>query len=90
MKKIILASLLLSLIPATAHAGACETKVCIQVVTDPSTNQIVITAVQNKPGATAKPKPRPTVKRVYVPKPATPKPVVTKKYTPRPYVSKNR
>lgn len=83
MKRIIIASLLLALIPVSAHAGACETKVCIQVVTDPATNQIVITAMQNKPGATTRPKPRPAVKRVY-----TPRPVATKKNTPRPYVSK--
>ena len=83
MKRLVITSLLFALIPAIAHAGACETKVCIQVVTDPATNQIVITAMQNKPGATIKPKPRPAVKRVY-----TPRPVVTKKYIPRPYVSK--
>lgn len=88
MKKILITALVFSVIPTAAYAGACETKVCIQVVTDPTTNQIVITAMQNRPGATAKPKPRPTVKRKYSPRPASPKPVATKKYTPRPYVSK--
>ena len=88
MKRIVITSLLLALFPTVTHAAACDTKVCIQVVTDPATNQIVITAVQNKPGATTKPKPRPTIKRVYTPRPSTPKPVVTKKYTPKPYVSK--
>jgi hypothetical protein len=92
MKRRLIFSLLLAPIsvafPVAAHAGACETKVCIQVVTDPATSQIVITAMQNKPGATAKPRPRSTAKRVYTPRAATPKPVTTKKYTPHPYVSK--
>ena len=78
----------LVLIPSVASAAPCEVKVCVQVVTDPTTNQIVITAVQNKPGATAKPKPK--VTRTYKPRPSTPKattpkPKATKKYTPRPY-----
>ena len=51
----------ISLITASAAwAAPCELKVCVQVVTDPATNQIVITAVQNKPGSTAKPKPKGT------------------------------
>ena len=73
----------LVLIPSVASAAPCEVKVCVQVVTDPTTNQIVITAVQNKPGATAKPKPK--VTRTYKPRPYTPKPKAIKKYTPRPY-----
>jgi len=85
----------ISLITASAAwAAPCELKVCVQVVTDPATNQIVITAVQNKPGSTAKPKPKATrvarkyTPRPYTPKPVAPKPVATKKYTPRPKVSK--
>ena len=74
MKKILV--VLFVLIPSAAVAAPCETKVCVQVVTDPSTNQIVITAVQNKPGSTAKP--RPKVTRKYTPRPYTPKPVVKK------------
>ena len=65
---------MLVLIPGVATAAPCEVKVCVQVVTDPTTNQIVITAVQNKPGATSKPKPKPRVTRKYTPKPYTPKP----------------
>lgn len=84
MKRLLI--LVLILIPTTAVAAPCETKVCVQVVTDPSTNQIVITAVQNKPGATAKPKPKTT--RKYTPRQSTPKPRSTKKYTPRPRVTK--
>jgi hypothetical protein len=79
MKKLLIFALVL--IPSVAVAAPCETKVCVQVVTDPTTNQIVITAVQNKPGATAKPKPapKPKVTRTYTPRPYTPRP-----YTPRP------
>ena len=70
----------ISLITASAAwAAPCELKVCVQVVTDPATNQIVITAVQNKPGSTAKPKPKATrVARKYTPRPYTPKPVAPK------------
>jgi len=79
MKKLLIFALVF--IPSVAVAAPCETKVCVQVVTDPTTNQIVITAVQNKPGATAKPKPapKPKVTRKYTPRPYTPRP-----YTPRP------
>ena len=78
MKKLLILALVL--IPSVAVAAPCETRVCVQVVTDPTTNQIVITAVQNKPGATAKPKsaPKPKVTRKYTPRPYTPRP------TPRP------
>ena len=86
MKKILI--FMLVLIPGVATAAPCEVKVCVQVVTDPTTNQIVITAVQNKPGATSKPKPKPRVTRKFTPKPYTPKPVATRKYTPRPKETK--
>ena len=78
MKKLLI--LVLVLIPSAAVAAPCETKVCVQVVTDPTTNQIVITAVQNKPGSTAKPKPK--VTRKYTPRPYTPRPI-TPKPTPK-------
>jgi len=83
MKKLLIFALVL--IPSVAVASPCETKVCVQVVTDPTTNQIVITAVQNKPGATAKPKPapKPKVARKYTPRPYTPRPT-PRPYTPRP------
>jgi len=83
MKKLLILALVL--IPSVAVAAPCETRVCVQVVTDPTTNQIVITAVQNKPGATAKPKsaPKPKVTRKYTPRPYTPRPT-PRPYTPRP------
>jgi len=83
MKKLLILALVLS--PSVAVAAPCETRVCVQVVTDPTTNQIVITAVQNKPGATAKPKsaPKPKVTRKYTPRPYTPRPT-PRPYTPRP------
>ncbi len=86
--------IIMSLSTHIAEAAPCEVKVCVQVVTDLATNQIVITAMQNKPGATAKPKPK--VTRQYTPRPYTPrptpkpvkaKPVVKKKRVPKVAVS---
>ncbi len=74
--------------PNIAIAAPCETKVCVQVVTDPTTNQIVITAMQNKPGSTAKPKPKPASTRKYTPRPYTPRPYTPRPSTPRPKVTK--
>ena len=83
-KKLVTFFLLIPLFsPNIAIAAPCEIKVCVQVVTDPTTNQIVITAMQNKPGSTAKPKPKPASTRKYTPRPYTPRPS-----TPRPKVTK--
>ena len=92
MKKIVL-GIVIALVPTAAFGAGCAEKVCIAVVTDPSANQIVITATQNKAGSTTKPKvvkpkvakpkvattPRPVVKKTYKPVVKTVKKVVPKK-----------
>ena len=61
------------LMAALIMAGSCNGGPCVNVYTDPTTNQIVITANQNMPGSAPKPK------RIYPPRPYVyrprPKPV---------------
>jgi len=93
-KAILVVALITIPITSAASAAPCEKKVCVQVVTDPTTNQIIITAVQNKPGSTTKPKvhkPSQPLKLSQPLKPRVastyaPKPIITKKVTPRPRV----
>ena len=61
----------------------CATGPCLQVYTDPLTNQLIITANQHAPGTIVAPKPRP--KRIYVPRPK-PKPTTWIPYKPRPTI----
>jgi len=61
----------------------CATGPCLQVYTDPLTNQLIITANQHAPGTIVTPKPRP--KRIYVPRPK-PKPTTWIPYKPRPII----
>ena len=96
MRKKLILILALIAIPITSAASAapCEKKVCVQVVTDPTTNRIIITAVQNKPGSTTKPKVHKAIKPLNPSQPLkprvartyAPKPVITKKVTSRPRV----
>ena len=84
MKKLVAAVAFTLVGVSPAWPAGCADKVCIAVVTDPSANQIVITATQNKAGATSKPKVRkPAVKRSVV---ASPRP--TAKRTGKPVVRK--
>ncbi len=69
MRKFFALSLVILCIPAPALAANCTGKTCIDVSTDPAKGGIVITATQNSPGSTPKPKvhrtPRPV--RTYHP-----------------------
>ena len=69
-------------------AANCAAGPCVQVYTDPSTHQLIITANQNRPGTTVAPHPRPAPTRPYVPRPrpiVKPKPQtwIPYKVTPR-------
>ena len=57
-------------------AANCAAGPCVQVYTDPTTHQLIITANQNRPGRTVAPHPRPAPTRPYVPRP---RPVVKPK-----------
>ena len=48
-------------------AASCAAGPCVQVYTDPTTHQLIITANQNRPGKTVVPHPQ--VTRVYKPRP---------------------
>jgi len=50
-------------------AANCAAGPCVQVYTDPTTHQLIITANQNRPGTTVAPHPRPAPTRPYVPRP---------------------
>ena len=88
MKRIFALVILLTIaLPTSANAAAqCVTKVCIKVFTDPKTGAVVIQAVQNAPGSSATPRPKPT--RTYKPRPYTPRPKPVVPRTPKPYVAR--
>ena len=73
--------------PPASAASDCAQKVCVEVYTDPSTNQVVIKArkgsgpVAPKPSATSAPAKPPTHKPLA---PRKPRPYVYRPYTPRP------
>jgi len=50
-------------------AANCAAGPCVQVYTDPTTHQLIITANQNRPGTTVAPHPRPAPTSPYVPRP---------------------
>ncbi len=50
-------------------AANCAAGPCVQVYTDPTTHQLIITANQNRPGKTLAPHPRPAPTRPYIPRP---------------------
>jgi PKD domain len=84
MKKLLMLSLILTLLPFNAMAAEqCSVKICIKVFTDPTTGKVVIQAHQNRAGSTPKPvvhrTPNPHPTRTWSPRPYTPRP-----YTPRP------
>jgi hypothetical protein len=95
MKKVIAATLIFTLVGASEFARAvdCVDTICVKVQADPSTGQIVITAEQNKPGSTPKPKststprPRSTIKKTPKPIPTTSQPRPKRTYKPRPKVT---
>ena len=72
-----------------ASSTPCVTKVCVQVVTDPSTNQIVITAVHNKPGVTSSPRPSvlQTPRPPRTPRPVSPRPRATHVASKKPLIT---
>lgn len=83
MKRLLILWLALSLITTSANA-TCAKDICIDVIADPTSNQIVITATKKgssgttKSGLSTSPKPkRAIVKKPWVP--WLPKPVVAKK-----------
>ncbi len=57
-------------------AANCAAGPCVQVYTDPTTHQLIITANQNRPGTIVAPHPRPAPTRPYV---AAPRPTVKPK-----------
>ena len=95
MKKVIACVLVFTLAGASDFADAvdCVDTICVKVQADPKSGQIVITAEQNKPGSTPKPKvsstprPRPTIKKSPKPIPVTAKPRPKRTYKPRPRVT---
>ena len=89
MKRVVIVlAILLCGVYTPAFAADCSKKICVSVVTDPATGRIIITAVQNRPGSTSTPTPKPTVKRVIVRKvPAviqTRKPKIVRPIAPKP------
>lgn len=83
MKRLLAIILITNLFATTAYA-TCTAEICIDVVADPTSNQIVITASKkgstggSSTGTNASPRPkRTTVKKVWIP--WLPKPMVAKK-----------
>ena len=77
MRKLLFLSLfaVISTSLTPAFAADCANKACVDVFTDPQNGGIIITAHQNRAGATPTPKPKPKPKPR--PRPAVPKAVVT-------------
>ena len=50
-------------------AANCSLGPCVQVYTDPTTHQLIITANQNRPGSTLAPHPHPAPTHIYTPRP---------------------
>lgn len=71
MRKFVVIFSLLIFLPAPALAGNCTGKTCIAVTTDPKKGGIVITATQNSPGSSPKPKVRRAPRPVHTRRPVT-------------------
>ncbi len=67
MRKLLAILMLVLCIPFPALAANCTGKTCIDVTTDPQRGGIVITATQNSPGHTSKPRIRATPHPVRTP-----------------------
>jgi PKD domain len=74
--------LIISIVQPT-FAADCATKACVDVFTDPQNGGIIITAHQNRSGATPVPKPQPKPRPKPRPRPSVPRALVTHPF-PRP------